>query len=59
MGKGRKVCKVFAGKPKGKKPLGRPRRRPEDGIKTDLKRLAGSVWRGFTWLMIGSDVGLL
>jgi hypothetical protein len=32
MGKDRNVYKVFMGKPKGKRPLGRPRRRLEDGI---------------------------
>jgi hypothetical protein len=33
MGEERKVCKVLVGKPEGKRPLGRPRRRWEDGIK--------------------------
>jgi hypothetical protein len=32
MGKDRNVYKVFMGKPEGKRPLGRPRRRLEDGI---------------------------
>jgi hypothetical protein len=32
MGEERKVYKVLVGKPKGKRPLGRPRRRWEDGI---------------------------
>jgi hypothetical protein len=32
----RKVYKVFVGKPKGKRPLGRPRRRWEDGVRMDL-----------------------
>jgi hypothetical protein len=32
----RKVYKVFVGKPKGKRPLGRPRHRWEDGIRMDL-----------------------
>jgi hypothetical protein len=42
MGEERKVYKVLVGKPEGKKPLGRPRRRWEDGIRMDLGRLA---WR--------------
>jgi hypothetical protein len=36
MGEDRKVYKVLAGKPKGKRPLGRPRRMWEDGIRMDL-----------------------
>jgi hypothetical protein len=36
MGEGRNVYRVLMGKPKGKRPLGRPRRRWEDGIKMDL-----------------------
>jgi hypothetical protein len=37
MGEERKVYKVLVGKPEGKKPLGRPRRRWEDGIRMDLR----------------------
>jgi hypothetical protein len=37
MGEERKVYKVLVGKPEGKSPLGRPRRRWEDGIRMDLK----------------------
>jgi hypothetical protein len=36
MGEERKVYKVLVGKPEGKKPLGRPRRRWENGIRMDL-----------------------
>jgi hypothetical protein len=36
MGEGRKVYRVSLGKPEGKRPLERPRRRWEDGIRTDL-----------------------
>jgi hypothetical protein len=36
MGEERKVYKILAEKPKGKRPLGRPRRRWEDGIRMDL-----------------------
>jgi hypothetical protein len=36
MGEGRNVYRALVGKPKGKRPLGRPRRRWEDGIKMDL-----------------------
>jgi hypothetical protein len=37
MGEERKVYKVLAGKPEGRIPLGRPRRRLEDGIRMDLR----------------------
>jgi hypothetical protein len=30
------ACRVLVGKPEGRRPLGRPRRRWEDNIKTDL-----------------------
>jgi hypothetical protein len=33
--------RVLVGKPKGNKPLGRPKRRWEDNIKRDLKELGG------------------
>jgi hypothetical protein len=38
MGEGRSVDRVLVGRPKGKRPLGRPRRRWEDNIKLDLGR---------------------
>jgi hypothetical protein len=37
MGEDRKLYKVSEGKPEGKRPLGRPRRRWEDGIRMDLR----------------------
>jgi hypothetical protein len=37
MGEERKVYKVLVGKPEGKRPLGRPRRRWKDGIRMDLR----------------------
>ena len=39
MREGRVVHRVLVGKPEGKKPLGRPRRRWEDNIKTDLQEV--------------------
>jgi hypothetical protein len=41
MGQEREVYRVLVGKPEGRKPLGRPRRRSEDGIRMILGRLAG------------------
>jgi len=39
MGEGRGVYRVLVGKPGGKRPLGRPRRRWEDNIKMDLQEV--------------------
>jgi hypothetical protein len=36
MGDRRGVCRALVGKPEGKRPLGRPRRRWEDNSKMDL-----------------------
>jgi len=41
MGKGRGVHRVLVGKPEGKRPLGRPRRRWENNIKMDLRKVGG------------------
>ena len=41
MGEGRRVRRVLGGKPGGKRPLGRPRRRWEDNIKMDLQEVGG------------------
>jgi hypothetical protein len=53
------VCKLLIGNPKGKRPLGRPRRRWEDGIRMDLIEIGLGVWIAFDWLRIGSDGELL
>jgi hypothetical protein len=46
IGEERKVYKVLVGKPEGRRPLGRPRRRWEDGIRMDLREigLGGMDW---------------
>jgi hypothetical protein len=41
MGEGSGVHRVLVGKPKGKRPLRRPRRRWEDNIKRDLQEVGG------------------
>ena len=55
MGEERGVHRVLVGKPEGKRPLGRPRRRWEDDIKMDLQvkweRVVGTGW---SWLRIGT-----
>jgi hypothetical protein len=51
MGEGRAVHRVLVGKPEGKKPLGRPRRRWEDNIKIDLQEVGG----GEDWMEMAQD----
>jgi hypothetical protein len=58
MGDERKVYKVLVGKPKGKRPLGRPRRRWVDGIRLDLME-SGWGLSGFSWLRMETGGGLL
>jgi hypothetical protein len=59
MGEERKVYKVLVGKSKGKRSLGRPRRRWENGIRMDLREIGLGVWIGFGWLRTGTGGGLL
>jgi hypothetical protein len=59
MGEERKVYKVLVGKLEGKRPLGRPRRRWEDGIRMDLRMIGWGLWIGFDWLRTGTVGGLL
>jgi hypothetical protein len=39
MGETRNACNILVGKPEGKRPLGRPRRRCVDNIKMDLREI--------------------
>jgi hypothetical protein len=61
MGEERKVYKVLVGKPEGKRPPGRPRRRWENGIRLYLAEfgLGGGVWIGLDWIRTGTGGGLL
>jgi hypothetical protein len=43
MGEGRDVYRVLVGRPEGKRPLGRPRRRWNDNIKMDLRETGINV----------------
>jgi hypothetical protein len=43
-GEERKLHKVMVGKPEGKRPLGRPRRRWEDGIRMDFGEIGLGEW---------------
>jgi len=53
MGERRGVYRVLVGKPEGKRPLGRSRRRWEDNIKMDIEEVGCGVWIGSSWLRIG------
>jgi hypothetical protein len=55
----RKVYKVLVGKPEGRRPLGRPRRRWEDGIRMVIWVIGLGVWFGFDCLRTGIGGGLL
>jgi hypothetical protein len=59
MGEGRNMYRVLVGKPEGKRPLGIPRRRWENGIKMDFREIGWGLWSGFTWLRIGAVCLLL
>jgi hypothetical protein len=59
MGEGRNLYRGLVGKPEGRRPLGRPRRRWENGIRMDLEEIGWGVWSGFTWRRIGTVGGLL
>ena len=49
---GRGVYRVWVGKPEGKKPVGRPRRRWEDNTKMDLQEVGcGDV----DWIGLAQD----
>jgi hypothetical protein len=52
MGEERKMYKVLVGKPEGKRPLGRPRYRWEDGIKVDLGDIG---LRNVDWIQLSQD----
>jgi hypothetical protein len=39
MGEERKMYRVLVGKPEGKRPLGKPRHRWEDGIRMKIKEI--------------------
>jgi hypothetical protein len=61
MGEARNAYRILVGKPEGKRPLGRPRRRWVDNIKMDLRERGWDciVWTGSIWLRIGTSGGLL
>jgi hypothetical protein len=59
LGEKRNVYSLLVGKPEGKRPLGRPRRRRMDNIKMDLLETGLNVVTGLVWLRIGTGGELL
>jgi hypothetical protein len=51
-GETRNAYKLLVGKPEGKRPLGRPRRRWADNIKMDLGEIG---WDGMEWIDLAQD----
>jgi hypothetical protein len=47
MGDKRNAYRISVGRPEGKRPLGRPRRRCVDNIKMDLREIE---WDGMDWI---------
>jgi hypothetical protein len=52
IGEGRGVYRVLVGRPEGKRPLGRPRRRWENNIKLDLREIGIG---GANWIQLAQD----
>jgi hypothetical protein len=51
------VYRVLVGKPEGKRPLGKPKRRWKDNIRMDFKKWDVRVRTGLGWLRIGTFGG--
>jgi hypothetical protein len=58
MGEKRNAYRLLVGKPEGKRPLGRPRRRWII-LGWILERWDGVMWTGLVWLRIGTGGELL
>jgi hypothetical protein len=52
MGERRGAYRTLVGKPEGRRPLGRSRRRWEDNIKMDLREVG---WGGMDWINLAQD----
>jgi hypothetical protein len=52
LGETRNAYRILVGKPEGKNPLGRPRRRWMDNIKMDLREIG---WDGRDWIKLAQD----
>jgi hypothetical protein len=52
IGEGRCAYRILVGRPEGRRPLGRPRRRWEDNIKMDLQEVG---WKDVDWIDMAQD----
>jgi hypothetical protein len=52
MGEKRNACRILVGKPEGKRPLGRPRRKWVDNLKIHLRERG---WDGMDWIDLAQD----
>jgi hypothetical protein len=52
MGEKRNAYRTLVGKPEGKRPLGRPKRRRMDKSKMDLREIG---WDGVDWIDLAED----
>jgi hypothetical protein len=52
MGERRGAFRALVGKPEGRRPIGRPRRRWEHNFKMDLREVG---WGGMDWINLAED----
>jgi hypothetical protein len=52
MGEEKNAYRILVRKPKGKRPIGRPRRKWEDNIRMDLREIG---WGGINWVHLAQD----
>jgi hypothetical protein len=52
IGEKRNAYRILVGKPEGKRPLGRPRRKSVDNIKIDIIEIG---WDGVDWIVLALD----
>jgi hypothetical protein len=59
MGEESEVYRVLVGKPEGRRPLGRPRRRWVDKLRWIFSKQDVGIWTGLGWLRIETVGGRL